>query len=165
MEKSIMSRLWISPVTAITYLIVSISGLFLAFHLHMGNVRAVHEWMGYVFIGVGLLHFILNFKPFLYCFPSRTATISVVACLFATNVFLFFKEEPKPIHLMQLLDANHDGVIDAAEIAAAPQKIKALDVNNDGKITADDLRAVEIAQFRRQHGLPMGNTRNSGIKP
>ncbi len=161
MNNKIMSRVWISPVTAITYVIVSISGLFMVFHIHAGNMRAVHEWIGYVFIAVGLLHFVLNFKPFLNYFPSRLATISVVACLIAMNVFMFFKEEPKPIQLMQLLDTNHDGVIDAAEIAMAPQRIKALDVNNDGKITADDLRELEFMQFRRQHGLPMGNPQRS----
>ncbi len=165
MKKQIMSRFWISPVTAITYLIVSISGLFLVFNIHPGNMHAVHEWIGYLFIAVGLLHFVINFKPFLYYFPSRTATISIVLCLIATNVFMFFKEEPQPIHLMQLLDVNHDGVIDAAEISAAPQRIKALDVNNDGKITADDLRELEIRQFRRQHGLPIHNPQSSGAIP
>ncbi len=166
MKKQIISRVWISPVTAITFIIVSISGLFLRFHLHPGNMRAVHEWMGYVFIAIGLLHFVLNVKPFLYYFPSRAATISVVACLIATNVFMFFKEEPKPIHLMQLLDTNHDGVIDAAEIAAVPLRIKSLDANNDGKITADDLRELEMRQFRLQHGLPMGNLQSGyGVRP
>jgi hypothetical protein len=164
MKNKIMSRAWISPVTAITYLIVSITGLFLVFHIHIGNIRAIHEWIGYVFIAIGLLHFVLNFKPFLNYFPSRSATISIVACLIATNIFMFFKEEPKPIHLMQLLDTNHDGVIDATEIAAAPQRIKALDVNNDGKITADDLRELEIKEFRRQHGLPTANPQSSGTK-
>jgi hypothetical protein len=164
MKDTIMSRVWISPVTAITYLIVSVTGLFLVFHIHMGNIRAIHEWMGYVFIAVGFLHFVLNFKPFLNYFPSRAATIAVVACLLATNVFMFFKEEPKPIHLMQLLDTNHDGIIDAAEIAAAPQRIRTLDANNDGKITADELRELEIEQFRRQHGVPMGKPQGSGVK-
>ena len=155
MKNQLLSRVWISPVTAITYIIVSISGLCLVFNLHPGNMRAVHEWIGYIFIAIGLLHFVLNFKPFLYYFPSRLATISVVVCLIATNVFMFFKEEPKPVHLMQIFDTNHDGIIDAAEMAAATQRLKTLDVNNDGKITAEDLREVEIMQFRREHGLPL----------
>ncbi len=37
------------------------------------------------------------------------------------------------------LDANHDGIIDAAEIANAPAALKALDKNNDGQLTADEL--------------------------
>ena len=56
---------------------------------------------------------------------------------------------------MQIFDTNHDGIIDAAEMAAATQRLKTLDVNNDGKITAEDLREVEIMQFRREHGLPL----------
>jgi hypothetical protein len=149
MTKRIMSRVWISPVTAITWLVVSISGLLLAFHLHIGNTLAVHEWMGYVFIAIGLLHFYLNFVPFVMCFPSRSATVAVALCLLATNVFMFFKEEPKPMTLLQLLDTNHDGVIDAGEIAAAPRRLKSLDANNDGKITAEDFRELELLRIKR----------------
>jgi hypothetical protein len=38
------------------------------------------------------------------------------------------------------LDANHDGTIDAAEIANAPAALKKLDKNGDGKLTMDELR-------------------------
>jgi Ca2+-binding EF-hand superfamily protein len=37
------------------------------------------------------------------------------------------------------LDANHDGVIDAAEIAKAPAALAALDRNHDGVLTPDEL--------------------------
>lgn len=37
------------------------------------------------------------------------------------------------------LDANHDGVIDADEIANAPAALKTLDKNGDGKLTMDEL--------------------------
>ena len=36
------------------------------------------------------------------------------------------------------LDANHDGVIDADEIANAPAALKTLDKNGDGKLTPDE---------------------------
>ena len=45
-----------------------------------------------------------------------------------------------PSPLMLALDANHDGVIDAAEIANAPAALKTLDKNGDGKLTPDELR-------------------------
>jgi hypothetical protein len=45
-----------------------------------------------------------------------------------------------PSPLMGALDANHDGVIDATEIANAPAALKALDKNGDGKLTMDELR-------------------------
>ena len=45
---------------------------------------------------------------------------------------------PDPIFMA--LDVNHDGVIDADEIANAPAALKALDKNGTGKLTLDDLR-------------------------
>jgi hypothetical protein len=45
---------------------------------------------------------------------------------------------PPPI--IAVLDANHDGVIDADEIANAPAALKKLDKNGDGKLTQDELR-------------------------
>jgi hypothetical protein len=47
---------------------------------------------------------------------------------------------PPPSPLMEALDANHDGVIDADEIANAPAALKKLDKNGDGKLTMDELR-------------------------
>jgi EF hand len=45
-----------------------------------------------------------------------------------------------PDPLMLALDTNHDGVIDADEIANAPAALKTLDKNGDGTLTQDELR-------------------------
>ena len=50
---------------------------------------------------------------------------------------------PRPPHppawpLIEALDANHDGVIDADEIANATEALKSLDKNHDGKLTPDE---------------------------
>jgi hypothetical protein len=58
---------------------------------------------------------------------------------------------PPPSPLMEALDANHDGVIDADEIANAPAALKKLDKNGDGKLTPDELRPK-----RPQGGGPQG---------
>ena len=42
--------------------------------------------------------------------------------------------------LIGALDANHDGVIDEAEIANASAALKKLDKNNDGRLTMEELR-------------------------
>jgi EF hand len=47
---------------------------------------------------------------------------------------------PPPSPLFLALDVNHDGVIDADEIANAPAELKTLDKNGDGKLTQDELR-------------------------
>jgi hypothetical protein len=49
-------------------------------------------------------------------------------------------QRPPPSPLMEALDVNHDGVIDADEIANAPAALKTLDKNGDGKLTQDELR-------------------------
>ena len=40
--------------------------------------------------------------------------------------------------IIKALDANHDGVIDADEIANASAALKTLDKNGDGKLTPDE---------------------------
>lgn len=47
---------------------------------------------------------------------------------------------PPPNPICMALDVNHDGVIDADEIANASAALKTLDKNGDGKLTQDELR-------------------------
>jgi hypothetical protein len=44
----------------------------------------------------------------------------------------------KIIYVLDALDANHDYVISASEIAVAPAALRKLDVNGDGKLTAEE---------------------------
>ncbi|HKI69909.1 MAG TPA: hypothetical protein VKA67_09995 [Verrucomicrobiae bacterium] len=62
-----------------------------------------------------------------------------------------------PPPLIAALDANHDGVIDADEIANASAALKTLDKNGDGKLTVDELRPP------RPEGR-LGNRRQVGLR-
>jgi len=46
----------------------------------------------------------------------------------------------RPRLVLQALDTDHDGVLSAAEIKAAPQTLLALDRNGDGELTPDELQ-------------------------
>ena len=46
---------------------------------------------------------------------------------------------PPPDPIMSALDVNHDGVIDASEIANASAALKTLDKNGDGQLTLDEI--------------------------
>ena len=47
-------------------------------------------------------------------------------------------DKPPVPPLIHTLDSDHDGIISAAEIKAAPDTLKALDKNKDGKLTPDE---------------------------
>ena len=50
------------------------------------------------------------------------------------------RAKASPPLVVATLDANHDGVIDAGEIANASQALKSLDKNADGRLSREELR-------------------------
>ncbi len=50
------------------------------------------------------------------------------------------RAKPATPLVVATLDANHDGIIDAAEISNASVALKSLDKNADGKLTGEELR-------------------------
>ncbi|MEI7912258.1 MAG: hypothetical protein WCK77_21705 [Verrucomicrobiota bacterium] len=56
--------------------------------------------------------------------------------------------------IIAALDTNHDGVIDADEIAHAVEALKSLDKNHDGKLTADEYRPQMQAGPGGQSAMP-----------
>ena len=50
------------------------------------------------------------------------------------------RAKASPPLVVATLDANHDGVIDAGEIANASQALKSLDKNADGHLSREELR-------------------------
>jgi hypothetical protein len=55
--------------------------------------------------------------------------------------------------LLDALDLNHDGQLDAQEIARATAGLKTLDKNHDGQLTADELRPSSSRGRRRPGGF------------
>ena len=60
------------------------------------------------------------------------------------------------------LDANHDGVIDAQEIANASAALKSLDKNGDGKLTPDEFMGPRPQRPGGQGRGPGGNPGGDG---
>jgi len=50
------------------------------------------------------------------------------------------RSKAQPPLVVATLDANHDGVIDAGEIANASRALKSLDKNADGRLSQEELR-------------------------
>jgi len=66
---------------------------------------------------------------------------------------------PADMPIVKALDVNHDGVIDANEIANAPAELKTLDKNGDGQLTRDEYMG------RPPHGGPGGGGPDGGGGP
>ena len=61
------------------------------------------------------------------------------------------------------LDADHDGVLSAAEIASAPGALKALDTNGDGMLSKDELRMrQQTPRQRAEHLFDEWDTNKDG---
>jgi hypothetical protein len=68
--------------------------------------------------------------------------------------------------LMEALDANKDGELDATEIENAAAALKALDKNKDGKLTAEELRPTRPPGARGPGDRPdRGERREGGRGP
>ena len=63
-----------------------------------------------------------------------------------------------PMPLLNALDGDHDGIISAKEIEAAPEVLKQLDKNKDGKLTPDEFLG------RWPDGPPPGGPKDGGDK-
>jgi Ca2+-binding EF-hand superfamily protein len=67
--------------------------------------------------------------------------------------------------VLAALDADHDGVISAAELAKAPAALKALDKDGDGKLTMEEMRPNFGPQGRGGPGGPGGPGAPGGADP
>jgi hypothetical protein len=81
-------RAWISPVVAITFLAVSLTGVFMLSGLR-GGVRGLHETAGVLFAIAGIAHLVVNWRPFLASFRTPAALASLVAAAALCLAFLF----------------------------------------------------------------------------
>ena len=62
---------------------------------------------------------------------------------------------PRNSPIIESLDLNHDGVIDAEELAKASESLKKLDKNGDGKLTRDEFMG-------KPPGRPQGGGEGQG---
>lgn len=66
--------------------------------------------------------------------------------------------------VLSALDADHDGVISAAELAQAPQVLKNLDKNNDGTLAMEEMRPAPFGRLGGPGG-PGGRPGERGERP
>jgi hypothetical protein len=71
------SRVWLSPLTAIMFVAIGLTGVLMFFHVRSGAINVLHELAGLLFVIVGVLHLIVNWKTFCCYLKRRTAWITL----------------------------------------------------------------------------------------
>lgn len=141
----IINRAWISPVTSVSFIVVAVTGIFLAFHIKNGSIKMLHEWLGYVFVLIGLVHIMINWKTFIAHFQKPAARIATASCIVLVAVMTFSggtgKSQASQHPAIRLFDKNADGVIDTKEIQAAISTFNKLDTEKNGAVPAEELLA------------------------
>ena len=78
MSQNVLNRTWLSPITAVTFAAVAVTGVLMFFEVRSRMLHGLHEWVGVAFAVAGLLHLILNWRVFVAYFRRPVAVASVV---------------------------------------------------------------------------------------
>lgn len=77
---------WISPLLAVTFIAVSLTGILMLFHIRLPGMHPIHKWGGLLFVAAGVVHLLLNWKVFASYFKNSrsvwAASLSVAALIF-----------------------------------------------------------------------------------
>lgn len=144
MKSRLLNRTWISPITSVTFLVVGVTGILMAFHVKNGGIKALHEWIGYAFTLAAVIHLVVNWRSFLSHFRERSAILAVCGGIILSLAVLYAGagsggKQGRPDQFVQTFDLNGNGRIDADEVSAAADSLNRLDGNHDGAISAQEL--------------------------
>jgi hypothetical protein len=69
---------WATPVAIATFIISAFTGVLIFFHVNIGFVKPVHEWLSWALLAGVILHIAVNWKQFLSYF-SRQPGLGIIA--------------------------------------------------------------------------------------
>ncbi|MTJ81238.1 MAG: DUF4405 domain-containing protein [Telmatospirillum sp.] len=107
----------VTPVAALLFLVIAMTGVAMFFHLSPNTVRTAHEWLGLVFVAAGAWHAVRNAKPLLSYLRRPTArkglAISAIAVI-ATIALTAAPDQPGPRPIVKTLAGAPLGTVAAA---------------------------------------------------
>jgi hypothetical protein len=77
MASRMIERSWVSPITALSFLVVAATGLLMLLHVRLPAIKGLHQWLGVAFAVAALLHVVLNWRPLLACLRRRSAVVAL----------------------------------------------------------------------------------------
>jgi len=90
-------RTWVSPIVAVSFAVVGVSGILMLLHIRVMGMRDLHEWMGVMLVIAGAIHLLLNWKVFLGYFRKRSALVALAVAIVLSLglVFAGAGEDPR----------------------------------------------------------------------
>jgi len=77
------------PALALTFFIVGMTGMMMMFHLGIGGIKLLHEWMSVIFLTLCTVHLIINWKAFLVHLKKGPVIISAIVVCLLSLLLLF----------------------------------------------------------------------------
>ena len=79
MLSRVLERTWVTPLTAVSFAAVAITGILMWLHVRVPAIRELHELLGLVFAVAGVVHLTANWRAFIAYFRRPWATASCAA--------------------------------------------------------------------------------------
>jgi len=89
-----LNKSQISPILAVLYIITSVTGICLFFHIHGKMIIVLHEWLGIIFVIISILHIMLNWKIFAAYFKKTTGAAMIGLALFISLIIAVWSGNP-----------------------------------------------------------------------
>lgn len=82
-----MTRDVVTPVTIVTFVVSTVTGVMLLLHWNTGLVRFSHEWLSMVFSAIALWHLVKNWRAFMGYLKRHAAQAAFVASIVVSVAF------------------------------------------------------------------------------
>jgi len=82
--KSLFHKSVLSPFVGVGFVVISVTGILLFFHVKNGPIMTLHEWVGWAFVAAGLIHVLLNLRPLFSYLSLRRGMLSFTAAILLT---------------------------------------------------------------------------------
>lgn len=81
MRQALGMQTWSGALTIGSFIVISVTGILMFFHINLGLVKVAHEWLSWVFVVAAICHAIVHWKLFLGYFRNRVALAFMVPVL------------------------------------------------------------------------------------
>ena len=104
MRQTLGMQTWSGALTIGSFIVISLTGILMFFHINIGLVKLAHEWLSWVFVVAAICHAIVHWKLLLGYFRNRAALAVMVPILVLGGLSLIPAGGNGPTHpLVQVM--------------------------------------------------------------